>query len=184
MCKRCRKLFLILGVLLLSLIITSCFKQERYDFKEGKYIYEGEQVIFYDNIVIEKVQLSFKTTPFNENQNNIIINRKTNVSYYVEFLIISDGIEYSCSFNTLDKVGDQVDVYYIELDVSTLTNKDNSILNLRLHFQNPSFISQKYQENNGYANYIRVEQDHLIIGDDFFDWSLFEFPHELFYKEE
>ena len=137
------KLFLVLGVLLFSLVLTSCYKEERFTFKEGKYEYSEESFNFYNNVNIKYISLVFSKEN-NENKDaNILVNRKNNKSYYVSFYFENDIKEgVYCTFESQDKVGDQIDRYYIKLDVSNLIKCENSFILIVLEISNSNYYSE------------------------------------------
>ena len=91
--SKVNKLFLILGVILFSIMLTSCYKEEKFTFKEGKYEYTGEEFNFYNDVKINNISISFSLEDDIENNNNILVNRKNNLSYYVEIYISNQNNE-------------------------------------------------------------------------------------------
>lgn len=143
MIKKISRLFLVLGALLFCLILTSCFKREKFTFKEGKYEYSGEQFVFYNDIKIDYISLNFKSGNVSNNETNILMNRKNNISYYVDFYIENEKNEgVSCTFKSLGIVGDQVDRYYIILDISNFINVENATFEIVLEFFNSKYYSE------------------------------------------
>lgn len=73
MIKKFSKLFLVLDVLLFSLVLTSCYKEERFTFKEGKYEYSGESFNFYNEINIKYISLDFSKDNIENKDSSILI---------------------------------------------------------------------------------------------------------------
>ena len=142
MVGRFRKLFLVLGVLLFSLVLTSCYKEERFTFKTGKYEYLGESFNFYNDINIKYISLDFSKENVEKKDTNILINRKNNESYYVDFYLGNEEEDVYCNFESLEKVGDQIDRYYIKLDVSNLIKCENSFVLMVLEIFNSNYYSE------------------------------------------
>ena len=143
MIKKFSKLFLVLGVLLFSLVLTSCYKEERFTFKEGKYEYSGESFNFYNEINIKYISLDFSKDNIENKDTNILINRKNNESYYVDFLFENErGEDVYCTFEYYGKVGDQIDRYHIKLDVSNLIKCENSFIIMVLEIENSNYYSE------------------------------------------
>ncbi len=146
-------LFLVLGLILFGFILTSCYKEERFTFKEGKYGYAGDQFVFYNEIKIDYVSLNFISENVDDKETNILVNRKNNASYYVDIYLENDKNEgFSCNFKSLGKVGDQIDRYYIELDISNFINVENSIILMVLEIENSNYY--KEDRNNFEADKI------------------------------
>lgn len=143
MIKIFSKLFLVLGVLLFSLVLTSCYKEERFIFTEGKYEYSGESFNFYNDIDIKYISLDFRKENIENKDTNFLTNRKNNESYYVDFFIESEKEEgVYCTFESQEKVGDQIDRYYIKLDVSNLIKCENSFVIMVLEISNSNYYSE------------------------------------------
>lgn len=143
MIKKFSKLFLVLGVLLFSLVLTSCYKEERFTFKEGKYEYSGESFNFYNEINIKYISLDFSKDNIENKDTSILINRKNNESYYVDFLFENErGEDVYCTFEYHGKVGDQIDRYHIKLDVSNLIKCENSFIIMVLEINNSNYYSE------------------------------------------
>jgi len=143
MIKKFNKLFLVLGVLLFSLVLTSCYKEERFTFKEGKYEYSGEIFNFYNDINIKYISLDFSKDNVENNDLNTLINRKNNDLYYVYFFIENEKEEgIYCTFESQKKVGDQIDRYYIKLDVSNLIKHENSFILMVLEISNSNYYTE------------------------------------------
>lgn len=142
MIKKFNKLFLVLGVLLFSLAFTSCYKEERFMFKEGKYEYSGESFNFFDDISIKYISLDFNRENVDNEDANILINRKNNESYYVDFFIENEKEEgVYCTFESQKKIGDQIDRYFIKIDVSNLIKCENSFILIVLEISNSKYYS-------------------------------------------
>lgn len=140
---------LVLNLLIISLALISCYKQERFTFQEGKYEYLGEQIVFYDDIKINYLSLCFRSESPEYEETNILVNRKNNTSFYVDFYIENEMHEgFYCNFISQEKVGDQIDRYYIKLDVSNFINLDNSIIHMVLEFDNSSYLEDRKNEAN------------------------------------
>ncbi len=124
------KKYLMFGVILLSLLLTSCFKKESYSFQEGEYRYDGEEFFLYQEICVENIYIYFQLLENDSidfsNSTNLIENRKDkivyNVSFYLKIKDTSNRVK--CNLESLPKKGDQVDRYYINLDLSELTNEE------------------------------------------------------------
>lgn len=169
---------------LISLVcLTGCYKQEKYEFQEGRYAYAGEQVNFYEDVVISNVFIDLEL--FSDSDKNTIINRKTDTNYNIDFIIVTkDGNSHSCDFILGGKnglVGDQVDRYHAVLDISELVGKENAVLIIVLEFRNPDYYSDNTQSK---ATEVRIQVRYFQIGEDYVDSTLYEFPNELYYIEE
>ena len=148
---------LVLNLLIISLALFSCYKQERFTFQEGKYEYLGEQIVFYDDIKINYLSLCFRSESTEYEETNILVNRKNNASFYVDFYIENEMHEgFYCKFISQEKVGDQIDRYYIKLDVSNLINLDDSIIHMVLEFYNSSYLEDR-QKNEANEIYLSVK---------------------------
>ena len=62
--SKVNKLFLILGVILFSIMLTSCYKEEKFTFKEGKYEYTGEEFNFYNDVKLINTKIRDKEINF------------------------------------------------------------------------------------------------------------------------
>lgn len=143
MIRKFNKLFLVLGVLLFTLVLTSCYKEERFIFTEGKYEYSGESFNFYNDIDIKYISLDFSKENIENEDTNLLTNRKNNESYYVYFFIENEKEEgVYCNFESQEKVGDQIDRYYIKLDVSNLIKCENSFVLMVLEISNSNYYSE------------------------------------------
>ena len=143
MLKRFNKVFLVLVVFLFCLILASCFKQEKFTFTEGKYEYSGESFNFYNDIDIKYISLDFSKENIENKDTNLLTNRKNKESYYVDFFIENEKEEgVYCTFESQEKVGDQIDRYYIKLDVSNLIKCENSFVLMVLEISNSNYYSE------------------------------------------
>lgn len=143
MINKFNNLFLVLSMLLFSLVLTSCYKEERFIFKEGKYEYSGESFNFYNDIDIKYISLDFSEENVKNKDTNILINRKNNESYYVDFFIESEKEEgVYCTFESQEKAGDQIDRYYIKVDVSNLIKCENSFILIVLEISDSNYYSE------------------------------------------
>ena len=116
---------------------------------------------------------------------NVITNRKTNTNYNIDFIIVtSDGLTHNCDF-TLGgkngKVGDQVDRYHAELNISEILGKENAVLILVLEFRNPDYYSDSTKTK---ATEVRIQLKYFRIGEEYIDSTLYDFPNKLYYIEE
>lgn len=146
MIHKLNKLFLLLSVTLFILVLTSCYKEERFTFQEGKYEYSGEQFDFYNNIKINYLSLNFNNENIDNKETNVLVNRKNNTAYYVDFYFENDKNEgFYCSFESQEKVGDQIDRYYIKLDVSNFINVENSVILIVLEIENSNYYTKNKQ---------------------------------------
>ena len=159
MLKKLKKTLFIYMILFFIIGFTSCYKKERFIFKEGKYEYSEKEIKFYNDIKINYISLNFRIE--NETNNNIITNRKNQKNYYVDFYIENENKDGCyCTFESQKKVGDQIDRYYINLNISNFINMDNSIANIVLEFYNPNY----YQNNQEIeANQIFLSINNLLI---------------------
>jgi len=179
--SKVNKLFLILGVILFSIMLTSCYKEEKFTFKEGKYEYTGEEFNFYNDVKINNISISFSLEDDIENNNNILVNRKNNLSYYVEIYISNQNNEkIQCSFTALQKVGDQVDRYYIELDISNLINTENAKLRMVLEIENSEYHYSEDKTNCIEANEIYLTIKNFTINEN--PITEYSFPSRLLLK--
>ena len=169
---------------LISLVcLTGCYKQEKYEFQEGRYAYNGEKVNFYEDIIISNVFVDLELlTDMNK---NVITNRKTNTNYNIDFIIVtSDGLTHNCDFTLSGKngkVGDQVDRYHAELNISEILGKENAVLILVLEFRNPDYYSDSTKTN---ATEVRIQLKYFRIGEEYIDSTLYDFPNKLYYIKE
>ena len=175
-----RKLVNFIYILVLILCLTSCYKHEKFEFQEGKYEYIGEEEVFYDDIVISNLYIELQSlTDINGNQ---ITNRKNNETYNMNFVVVTnDNKTYNCDFYVSPGiVGDQVDRYYIALDVSKIIDQENATLTLVLEFKNPDYYKV---ENIKIATEVHIQTKTLKIGDNIINSDLYSFPEKLFYVE-
>ena len=160
--------------------LTGCYKQEKYEFQEGRYAYNGEDVNFYEDIIISNVYIDLEL--FSDSNKATITNRKTDTNYNIDFIIVtSDGLTYNCDINVGGKVGDQVDRYHAELDISELLGKENAALFIVLEFKNPNYYTDNTQTK---ATEVSIQLKYFKIGEDYIDSTLYEFPYKLNYIEE
>ena len=177
-----KKISFVLLFLISLVCLTGCYKQEKYEFQEGRYAYNGEDVKFYDDIIISNVFVDLELlTDMNK---NVITNRKTNTNYNIDFIIVtSDGNSHKCNFNLTGKNGlwgDQVDRYHAELNISEILGKENAVLILVLEFRNPDYYSDSTKTN---ATEIRIQIKSFKIGEEYIDSTLYDFPNKLYYIE-
>ena len=166
---------------LISLVcLTGCYKQEKFEFQEGRYAYNGEDVKFYDDIIISNVFVDLELlTDMNK---NVIINRKSHKNYNVTFTIVtSDDTNYICDLSIIGKwgkVGDQVDRYYVRVDISEILEMDNAKLELVLEFNNPDYSNDKSLTG---ATEISIQVKRFTIDENYVDSTLYNFPNKLYY---
>lgn len=178
-----KKISFVLLFLISLVCLTGCYKQEKYEFQEGRYAYNGEDVNFYEDIIISNVFVDLELlTDMNK---NVITNRKTNTNYNIDFIIVTkDGNSHKCNFNLTGKNGlwgDQVDRYHAELGISELLGKENAVILIVLEFRNPDYYSDSTKTN---ATEIRIQIKSFKIGEDYVDSTLYKFPNKLNYIEE
>ena len=177
-----KKISFVLLFLISLVCLTGCYKQEKYEFQEGRYAYNGEKVNFYEDIIFSNVFVDLKLlTDMNK---NVITNRKTNTNYNIDFIIVtSDGLTHNCDFTLGGKnglVGDQVDRYHAKLDISEFLGKENAVLILVLEFRNPDYYSDSTKTN---ATEVRIQLKYFRIGEEYIDSTLYDFPNKLYYIE-
>ena len=178
-----KKISFVLLFLISLVCLTGCYKQEKYEFQEGRYAYNGEKVNFYEDIIISNVFVDLELlTDMNK---NVITNRKTNTNYNIDFIIVtSDGLTHNCDFTLGGKnglVGDQVDRYHAELNISEILGKENAVLILVLEFRNPDYYRDTTQTK---ATEVSIQLKYFKIGEDYIDSTLYDFPNKLYYIEE
>lgn len=141
--------------------LTSCYKQEKYDFQEGKYQYEEDFYLYKDTLVTDLYLILSSTTDGIDESENLLINRKNNNKYNVDIVFtLDDNNIYKCKFKMCSEdglVGDQVDRYYIELDVSNILNMENTKLLLVLEFAAPYNYENKVQPTIATEIYIHFK---------------------------
>ena len=177
-----KKISFVLLFLISLVCLTGCYKQEKYEFQEGRYAYNGEDVNFYEDIIISNVFVDLELlTDMNK---NVITNRKTNTNYNIDFIIVTkDGNSHKCNFNLTGKNGlwgDQVDRYHAELGISELLGKENAVILIVLEFRNPDYYSDSTKTN---ATEIRIQIKSFKIGEEYIDSTLYDFPNKLYYIE-
>lgn len=179
MIKKFRKLFLVLGVLLFILVLTSCYKKERFTFKEGKYEYSGESFNFYNEINIKYISLDFSKDNIKNKDSSILTNRKNNESFYVDFYFENDKNEgVYCTFEYYGIVGDQIDRYHIKLDISNLIKCENSFIVMVLEIRNSNYYIENKQDSE--ANQIFLTIKNFTIDENFI--TEYSFPSNLILK--
>lgn len=137
---------------------------------------------FYEDIIFSNVFVDLELlTDMNK---NVITNRKTNTNYNIDFIIVtSDGLTHNCDFTLGGKnglVGDQVDRYHAELNISEILDKENAVLILVLEFRNPDYYSDSTKTN---ATEVRIQLKYFRIGEEYIDSTLYDFPNKLYYIE-
>ena len=177
-----KKISFVLLFLISLVCLTGCYKQEKYEFQEGRYAYNGEDVNFYEDIIISNVFVDLELlTDMNK---NVITNRKTNTNYNIDFIIVTkDGNSHKCNFNLTGKNGlwgDQVDRYHAELGISELLGKENAVILIVLEFRNPDYYSDSTKTN---ATEVRIQLKYFRIGEEYIDSTLYDFPNKLNYIE-
>ena len=179
MIKKFRKLFLVLGVLLFTLVLTSCYKEERFTFKEGKYEYSGESFNFYNEINIKYISLDFRKDNIENKDGSILTNRKNNESFYVDFYFENDKNEgVYCNFEYYGIVGDQIDRYHIKLDASNLIKCENSFIVMVLEIKNSNYYIENKQDSE--ANQIFLTINNFTIDENII--TEYSFPSNLILK--
>ncbi len=178
--KICFSLVIGLSLFLLS----GCYKKEKYSFNEGTYSYIGDEFILYEDIIVEKIFINLSLATESETEqadsSNLIMNRKDKKIYKVAFLLkVKDQEELiKCDFESLPKVGDQIDHYYIYLDISKLT-RTNVHLRLRLNFTADFDYDTGLDPST--ANKIRIDIKTIKIDSKEYDESSSLFPN--FFKD-
>jgi hypothetical protein len=127
------EIFLFLFALVLCL--SSCFvgfKNEKYNLREGTFSYKDEEYKLTEGLYIEELKMSFsiisedeysKSTP-----NNCVRDRKNKTPFSIGFYIKFKNTEInSYSIEVKDKIGDQVDRFYINIYVDNEFVKDDII---------------------------------------------------------
>lgn len=177
-----KKILFSIFLFVFGLCLAGCYKQEKFDFQEGRYEYAGDEVTFYEDIAIKSVYIDLQLmTDMNK---NVIINRKSNKNYNVKFTIVtSDDTNYICDLSIIGKwgkVGDQVDRYYVRVDISEILEMDNAKLELVLEFNNPDYSNDKSLTG---ATEISIQVKRFTIDENYVDSSLYDFPNKLYYIE-
>lgn len=119
---RKNKIILLLVFIGSFFLLSSCFKQERFTFREGNFLYSGEKVQFYDEIYLEEIVITFEEineTEYDESSYvNVLQNRKDNKFYKVLLSIQFYGMELEqFSFKDRGKPDDRVDCYCIDIEI-------------------------------------------------------------------
>ncbi len=135
-----RKFGALLSILLL-LGLFGCFKTEHYRFQEGIFSYQGEAVLFNEELYIEELDITFNLISEEEylerNNVNVLKNRKDkkcyNVDFYIKFNEELEGKTYS--FESLPKTKDISDAYDIKLNIENDKLEIKVILYVELIFQ-------------------------------------------------
>ena len=135
--------------------LSSCFKEEKYNLKEGTFSYINGDFELVDDLYVEEIKLKFEKISleeFNErNRINCVKDRKNKNPYSVELYIKFLGEEIKqYDIYMKDKVGDQVDRFHIRyqidkeifkgynmISVFELYNesKDTVVSEIRFYFQ-------------------------------------------------
>lgn len=172
MFSKFKKIYLILGVILFSISLTSCFRANVMIFTEGLYEYTGEPFVFFEDVVINKISFNFTLTDKNANETNVITNRANKKNYYVDFGMESDGKFEYYDFTYLSNRVNQAERYFIKFDVSNLIAIKDSYAIFLLDFHDI------HNSSNMSLN-INVSLSDLSLGDDYKFPSGFQLPEDL-----
>ena len=167
-----KKIYLMLGVLLFSISLSSCSRENIMIFSEGLYEYSGDSIIFYEDINLSKISFNFALTDKDAQETNVITNRANIKNYYVEFGMESKGNFELYDFTYLSNRANQAERYYIKFEVSNLISIDNSYAVFVLDFYDFKNISNM-------SSCVYVSLDELLIGDDLLISTGFNFPSSL-----
>ena len=167
-----KKIYLMLGVLLFGISLSSCSRENIMIFSEGLYEYSGDLVIFYEDINLSKISFNFALTDKDAQETNVITNRANRKNYYVEFGMESNGNFELYDFTYLSDRANQAERYYIKFEVSNLLSIDNSYATFVLDFYDFKNISDM-------SSCIYVSFDELLIGDDLLISTGFDFASSL-----
>lgn len=124
MCNR-KKVIIVILFFLFVLTLTGCYKKDRYIFTDSVFEYCGEPVLFYEELFIEEITVTFEEITqevFDSSANiNVLKNFYDSKCYKVIFLLKYSfeemGQEYS--FEYLGKSGDRSDGYKILLNINS-----------------------------------------------------------------
>ena len=161
-----KKKLLIILTFALTFCLTSCFKQEKYDFSEGRYEYVGDEITLYEDIIFKSIYVDLTLTTDEKITKNIVTNRKNKKKYIMDFVFVDeDGEIFICDFTMSGngKVGDQVDRYHIDLDISNIL--ENAHMILVLEFNAPYNYESKEQPT--IATRIRIQFERFILNDEY-----------------
>ncbi len=157
------RIFLFFEVILLISCFAYCYAQEPYEFPEGIYKYNGEPILLYQDVTIEDISIEFKESDIDyddlEDKTNYIQNRKSKKTYELIFLFKrQDENEYiQMSFISLPKRIEQVDRYYIDIDLTNLMKEEASGI-FCLFFQGRS-------NDENVANELTLELRDMVVNE-------------------
>lgn len=167
-----KKIYLVLGMILFSISLSSCFRENVIIFTEGLYEYSGDLVTFYGDVTISKISLNFTLTDKEAQESNVITNRANMKNYYVELGIESNENFELYDFEYLYSRANQAERYYIKFDVSSLISIDNSYATFVLDFYD-------FKNERNMSSCVYLSLDELLIGNDLLISTGFEFPSRL-----
>ena len=172
------KLLYFITMIIFLFSLSSCFKEEKYNLKEGTFSYINGDFELVDDLYVEEIKLKFKRITleeFNErNHINCVKDRKNKNPYSVELYIKFLGEEIKqYDILVLDKVGDQVDRFHIRYQIDKeifkgynmfsvfeLYNesKDTVVSEIRFYFQELEAFDEYFFEINRKSLHLRYEE--------------------------
>lgn len=149
-------LLLFINLVVLSFMLSSCFTTHTFLFQEGNYIYEGESLPFYEDISLTYLDLNFKLTDKNDNEDNVIKNNRSKDYYFVTFIMKTDNDEeFNISFKS-QKEANEKDRYRIIVDLSEIINVKDAKFDMALHITNKNYYYEKQSQENSIADEIEL----------------------------
>ena len=131
---------IVLLIIILLAPLTGCYKQDKYTFPNGTFTYRGDPFEFYNDLVIDELEITFNEIPkevyLSSNNQNVIKNHHNKTMYAVKFKMkytIEDKAR-DYQFEYIGKVAGQNDSYKIILKID---NDDVGIvgtLSMTLYF--------------------------------------------------
>lgn len=135
------KWFEVLLLIIITISLSSCYKEDRYVFPEGTYYYEGDAVDFFEGLSIDGLSITFQeiTEEVYLEQKNINVIQNLNDKKYYSVLIAykysseSEFTEYSYEF--LGKELSHNDTYEIVLNIDNENAGITGSLSITLNFR-------------------------------------------------
>lgn len=157
-----KKIFLIFTAIILAFNFSSCFiggGRDAFVFSEGVFEYDDEPIVFYKDITINRIVLTFTRVDDGTFGKNIMKSRKDNKKYHVDFYLEDQtGRGVNCLFTSLPKSGHKPDAYLIILEVADFVGEDNTIAKMRITIENSKYYKlNDDREDNTQAEVLMLQ---------------------------
>lgn len=184
--KKIGRIIFLFVVLVSGLTLAGCYKEDRYTFTNSIYSYNGDSVLFYDQLYIDDINMTLieisKEEYLLRNNENVIQNQVDLKCYEVNFNLKFNDEELASqySFSYLGEINDRSDGYKILLNLDNENKNLKADLTIILHFFGTIGGSTTVGEPAGRVNIVVIGNEINGIDD---NSDYFNFPSTLYIEE-